>query len=341
MSLQSFGYMGIQTNKLDDWVDYGTKLLGLQIVERTKSGLTFRMDDRKQRLVVQHGDDGGPSVFGWEVVDANALNALAARLDATDVKLRHATSAQADQRRVKEMIIFNDPVGNQLEVFHGAEIASDPFRPGRNISGFRTGALGVGHAVLQVEKIEDVMPFYTDILGFKLSDFVLKPFKVYFFHINARHHSLALVEWGRNGIHHLMMELYNLDDVGQGYDIALREPERIAATLGRHINDLMTSFYTFSPSGFMVEHGWGGKSIDPVTWQPKQVMDGPSFWGHERTWLSSEGRAKALEMRLDAANRGIRQPVEVINGNYSIGPDICPWFVETKLAASQFGRNLP
>jgi 2,3-dihydroxybiphenyl 1,2-dioxygenase len=275
------------------------------------------------------------------VADANALTALAARLDATDVKLRRATSAQADQRRVKEMIIFNDPVGNQLEVFYGAEIASDPFHPGRNISGFRTGALGVGHAVLKVEKIEDVMSFYTDILGFKLSDFVLKPFKVYFFHINSRHHSLALVEWAKNGIHHLMMELYNLDDVGQGYDIALREPERIAATLGRHVNDLMTSFYTFSPSGFMVEYGWGGRSIDPETWQSRQVTDGPSLWGHERSWLSSAGRASALEMRLDAANRGIRQPVEVIHGNYSIGPDICPWFVETKRAASQFGRNLP
>lgn len=332
MSLQSFGYMSINSANLEDWADYGTKLLGLQLVEKTRSTLTFRMDDRKQRLVVQAGDDGSPSAFGWEVQGSGEIEALAARLDAANVTVRYATAAEKSQRRVAQMIIFKDPVGNQLEVFHGPELASDAFKPGRNISGFRTGALGMGHAVLQVERLDDVMPFYTDVLGFQLSDFVLKPFKVYFFHINSRHHSLALVEWGKNGIHHLMMELYNLDDVGQGYDVALTDPERIAATLGRHINDLMTSFYTFSPSGFMVEYGWGGKSIEPETWDPVEVTDGPSFWGHERAWLSEEGREKAREMRFDAAGRGVRQPVEVIGGNHSLGPDVCPWFTQTKKA---------
>ena len=55
-----------------------------------------------------------------------------------------------------------------------------------------------------------------------------------------------------------MVELYSLDDVGQGYDIALGEPERIATTLGRHPNDAVTSYYLRSPGGFMLEYGWGG-----------------------------------------------------------------------------------
>ena len=48
---------------------------------------------------------------------------------------------------------------------------------------------------------------------------------------------MALIETGKQDLHHLMVELYSLDDVGQGYDIALGEPERIATTLGRHPND--------------------------------------------------------------------------------------------------------
>lgn len=330
MSLQSFGYVGVQTNNLDDWADYGTRLLGLQIVDRTRTSLAFRMDDHKQRLVVQAGSVGAPPFFGWEVADSAELNAIASRLDAAEVPFRRANTALADERRVKELIVFNDPLGNQLEVFYGPEIASDPFVPSRNISGFRTGALGVGHAVLTVERIDDAMPFYTDVLGFRLSDFVLKPFKVYFFHINARHHSLALLERGKNGIHHLMMELYNLDDVGQGYDLALGEPDRIATTLGRHINDQMTSFYSYTPSDFMVEYGWGGKSIDPDKWESVEVTDGPSFWGHDRTWLSPEDRADARDMRLDAARRGVRRPVEVVEGNYTVGADVCPWFARAK-----------
>ena len=50
------------------------------------------------------------------------------------------------------------------------------------------------------------------------SDYIEKPFRAYFFHVNARHHSLALIETGRNGMHHLMVELFSLDDVGQSYE---------------------------------------------------------------------------------------------------------------------------
>ena len=110
------------------------------------------------------------------------------------------------------------------------------------------------------------MPFYTDILGFRLSDYILRPFKAYFFHLNPRHHSLAFVDTGTDGVHHLMVELCYLDDVGQAYDLALRDPARIGATFGRHTNDEMTSFYSISPSKFMVEYGWGGRSIDPDAW---------------------------------------------------------------------------
>ena len=72
-----------------------------------------------------------------------------------------------------------------------------------------------------------------------------------------------MIETGRSGIHHIMMELFNLDDVGQAYDIASAEPGRIGTTLGRHTNDFMTSFYARTPNDFMVEYGWGGRSIDP------------------------------------------------------------------------------
>ena len=190
------------------------------------------MDDRKQRVIVS-ADSASASFYGWEVADAAALDALAARLEAAGVPVARGGTALADQRRVKELIVFADPIGNRLEAFHGGEIADEPFRPGRSISGFRTGPLGMGHAVLTIERLDDVLPFYRDLLGFALSDYILKPFKAYFFHVNPRHHSLAFLETGKNGIHHLMVELFSLDDVGQAYDIAL-------TAAGEHRLDLRT-----------------------------------------------------------------------------------------------------
>jgi len=329
MGLDSLGYFGVRARNLDDWSSFGEKFLGLQLVDRSRKTLTFRMDDRRQRIVVHEdaANDAHRAAFmGWEVSGAGALDAFAAGLEAANVRVTRAPRATAEERRVKDLITFDDPAGNRLEVFHGAEVTTDPFTPGRSISGFRTGPLGMGHVVLNVENIDALLPFYTDTLGFHLSDFTLRPFKAYFLHVNPRHHSFAMVETGKNSVHHLMMELYMLDDVGQAYDLAQGEEGRIATTLGRHSNDFMTSFYANTPSGFFVEYGWGGRSIEPSTWTPVEMSCGPSLWGHDRTWLSTEGRAQARQLRLKAAEDGLREPVQVIDGNYTLAPGTCLWW---------------
>jgi 2,3-dihydroxybiphenyl 1,2-dioxygenase len=326
MELQSLGYVGIRARNVEDWAAFGTRFLGMQLVDRSRSTLTFRMDDRRQRVVV-HADGGdGAAFFGWDVSDARALDVLAARLEAAGVRVQRMPNAVADERRVKELIRFNDPVGNVLEAFYGAEIATDPFRPGRAISGFRTGPLGMGHVVMNVERVDQVLPFYQDLLGFRLSDYTLRPFKAYFLHVNPRHHSFAVIETGTNSVHHMMVELFMLDDVGQAYDLALGDEGRIATTFGRHSNDFMTSFYAHTPSGFFVEYGWGGRSIDPATHAPVEMTCGPSLWGHDRSWLTPERRAEARELRLRAADEGLREPVQVVDGNYTLAPGTCPWF---------------
>ena len=326
MAITALGYAGFGSAALDDWRQFGTGLVGLQAVERSPSLLAFRMDDRKQRIVIDRAAPEGSRFFGWEVTDAAALDALAARLEAAGVEVTAEPQALADARRVRALISFRDPAGNRLEAFYGAEIAEEPFRPGRSISGFRTGPLGLGHAVLTVENIEPMMAFYVEVLGFALSDYILKPFRAYFFHVNGRHHSLAMIETGKSGMHHLMMEMFSLDDVGQAYDIALTQEDRVSVTLGRHTNDLMTSFYCKSPSSFMIECGWGGREIDPANWQAVEMHDGPSLWGHERVWLPPADREVAREMRMRAAADGRRAPVQVMEGNYRLMPGTCPWW---------------
>lgn len=326
MNLLSLGYIGVGAHDLTDWSQFATGWLGMQMVEKSATCRAFRMDDRQQRLIVDRSLDPAEHYFGWEVADGAALDSLAARLEAHDVRVTREPSALADQRCVAGLISFRDPVGNRLEAFHGAFIDSTPFSPGRTISGFRTGPLGMGHIVLTVERIDDLLGFYRDVLGFRLTDFILTPITAYFMHVNPRHHSLALIETGKNGIHHLMVELYSLDDVGQGYDIALGEPERIATTLGRHPNDCVTSYYLRSPAGFMLEYGWGGLAVDPTTWRPREVTQGPSLWGHERSWLSPEKREAARMMRLEMAQQGERRPLHVIEGNFERMSGVCPWW---------------
>jgi hypothetical protein len=76
----------------------------------------------------------------------------------------------------------------------------------------------------------------------------------------------------------------------------------------------------------MLEYGWGGKEVTPGKWQATEVTVGPSLWGHDRTWLADEQRAQAREMRLKAARDGMREPVNVIDGNFHRLQGVCPWW---------------
>lgn len=322
MSIVALGYLGIGGADLDEWRGFAGGLLGMQVAARDASGLSMRMDERAQRLFVERARDSGPCVFGWEVADADALDALGARLEAAGVAVRAEPGSLADSRQVTALISFRDPLGNRLEAFHGAYTVGEAFEPGRAISGFRTGSLGLGHAVLVDPEVARALPFYRDVLRFGLSDYVRQPFNAWFMHVNPRHHSLALIESARSGLHHFMIEHWSLDDVGQGYDLALERPDGVGQTLGRHTNDFMTSFYANSPSGFLVEVGWGGRLVDPLNWQPVEMTDGPSLWGHDRYWLPPGDRVRARQTVLDTGRRGVRQPVQVLDGNYERMPGV-------------------
>src|SRR5512132_1051580 len=135
MDIQGLGYVGIRAKSLEDWTSFGTRFLGMQLVERSAKSLALRMDDRKQRVVVSEDGGEGVAFFGWEVADAATLSNLAARLERAEMKVARGSRALADEGRVKELIVLADPLGNRIEVCHGAETASDPFKPGRSISG--------------------------------------------------------------------------------------------------------------------------------------------------------------------------------------------------------------
>jgi len=326
MAITALGYLGIRSSKLDDWGDFASKLLGMQMLDRGGKALAFRMDDRQQRLLVSDERGDTLAFIGWEVESRRDLEDYSRKLDAAGVEVRIGSTDLCDRRFVSELIWFQDPMGNRVELVYKPIIASDPFVPGRPIEGFNTGPLGMGHAVLHVKDVSVMLPFYRDLLGFQVTDYGLTPYGIYFFHVNERHHSFAMVGSGKQGFHHFMVEFKNLDDVGQGYDLAQLDEGRVAYTLGRHTNDYMTSFYANSPSGFFVENGWGGRVIDPKTWEPHETFDGPSFWGHERLYLAEEdGRKRLRDMRLDAAARGKRSPAVAD----------CPWLYSKVFGSSQ------
>src|SRR5665213_4176915 len=122
--IQALGYVGFGSTDLDSWRQFGTGLVGLQAVERSPSLLSFRMDDRKQRIVIDRSMPDGARFFGWELADAAALDQLAARLDAAKIDVTAEPATLADTRRVRSLISSRDPAGNRLAAFYGCLLST-------------------------------------------------------------------------------------------------------------------------------------------------------------------------------------------------------------------------
>ena len=126
MTAQALGYLGVRAKDLGDWGSYGTTLLGLQRIDRSRNSLAFRMDDRKQRIIVDADGGEGIAFFGWEVAGAAALDAVAARLEGARVPVARGSRALAEERLVTDLIVTTARVTQDygVPVVHGIAFVS-------------------------------------------------------------------------------------------------------------------------------------------------------------------------------------------------------------------------
>jgi 3,4-dihydroxy-9,10-secoandrosta-1,3,5(10)-triene-9,17-dione 4,5-dioxygenase len=293
MALRSLGYLRVEATDMARWREFGLKVLGM--VEgrgADPNALYLRMDEFPARLVIVPGSHDRLAGSGWEAANAAELDDVRRSLEQAGVAYKEGTAEQRADRRVDELIVFADPSGNTLEVFHGAALEHrrvvSPY--GHR---FVTGEQGLGHVVLSTSDDEAALRFYRDVLGFRLRDSMRLPPQLVgrpadgapawlrFFGCNPRHHSLAFLPMPTpSGIVHLMVEVENTDDVGLCLDRARRREVPMSATLGRHVNDLMLSFYMKTPGGFDVEFGTEGRQVDDERWIAREST-AVSLWGHD------------------------------------------------------------
>ena len=307
MKIKEIGYLGIDSEKMDEWRSFASDYIGFEVRALDGGSLGLRMDEYAWRILVRPAQRNGVGFIGMKVDSAQELQSVRDELKAAGRQVNESTDAERALRGVRHMAWTLDPDGNRVEFFCGRDTDKADFKPGRPIGGFRTGSLGFGHVVLASVDLEPMENFYMRLLGFRLSDY-FGP--VRFLHINGRHHSLALAGEGVKLLHHIMVEYKYIDDVGRLYDKALTMPGVINTTLGRHGNDDMLSFYSHTPGGFLIETGWGGRTIDSENWEPKELLC-MSVWGHVRSGLTPDRQAQRQAQKDIAASMGLVAPVEI------------------------------
>ena len=286
MSISQLGYIGIATSDIPAWLDTASTIIGLQVREdRGENGeYFFRMDDMHHRFAVHEGEANDVLYAGWQVETEGRLDQLANTIAAAGLDVHEGSAELCRQRHVKRLFQFKDVEGYPNEVYYRLEADCTPFQSNLPISGFKTGTMGLGHVVRHCKQYDEMVAFYRDVMGFKISDYIVwADADATVMRCNKRHHSLALINEGLGHVggqtNHIMVEMQSLDDVGRAYDEVLKRQLPIIMTLGRHSNDLGISFYFVTPSDFGFEIGCGGLEVDDDHWNVK-TFNSTKLWGH-------------------------------------------------------------
>jgi 3,4-dihydroxy-9,10-secoandrosta-1,3,5(10)-triene-9,17-dione 4,5-dioxygenase len=299
--LKSLGYLTVSTADIDRWRHFAFGVLGFAEGDGPDpSALYLRMDERAARIIVVPGESDRVLTIGWEVRDHAALERVEAALDRAGVAFKQLSVDEAGDRRVEEVITFQDPSGTTLEVFHGAVLDHSPVITPFGAK-FVTGDQGLGHVVVPATDPNAMFDFYTDVLGFRSRGAFrvplpkeFGPVRVRFLGINERHHSMAIVPAAHQrdpGVVHVMVEVDTLDAVGRALDRIHAEGVQLSSTLGRHTNDKMVSFYVRAPGDWDIEFGTDGMRVDETYYTAEEIT-ADSYWGHQ--WVGDMPAAMRL-----------------------------------------------
>lgn len=281
--ISNLAYVGFTSPAADEWRTFGPEILGTEVVPSDDGVVRLRIDDKAWRIAIHPGEVDDVAYVGWEVADAE-LAPMRDRAEGFGCSVHDDGGGLAGQRRVGRISWFEDPFGFRHELVDTVE-GGHTFTPGRPLVGsFVTGEQGLGHIVFIVADGEQGQRLATDVLGMKPSDTVsVGGLDVKFYHCageQSRHHTMAMVGFpGMVGVFHMMLELSDIDDVGTALDLVKDRDLPLPMDLGRHPNDLMTSFYVRGPSGFDIEYGTGGRVVDDTNWEIGSY-DRASLWGH-------------------------------------------------------------
>ena len=295
MGVVSQGYVVIEASDPAAWHAFLTGVVGAMAAGDGH----YRFDERVFRFRVEPGAHDRLVASGL-LVSPGSLDGLAERID----EVTWASEAEATARGAIRMFRTSDPAGHALEFYEGDGAAAVPFASPRGIARFVTGKLGLGHSVFAAPLFAPALEFYRDTVGLAESDMPVmelfgpdgpKTHAAFLHGQGGRHHCVALLEMPPSpaGCVHLMVELETLDEVGKAYDRALAAGCPISATLGRHWNDGVASFYVQTPGGFDLEIGCEGVIVGS-DWQVTQHNE-VSVWGHEWAWQKAMKEAQGAQ----------------------------------------------
>jgi catechol 2,3-dioxygenase-like lactoylglutathione lyase family enzyme len=213
--------------------------------------------------------------LSFEVDTAAELAALAARLRLSNIDL--SLEANDGYPDAGDALWFDDPDGNHISIAVTAGdllTYSPPISPAQSAQRAAPRPYGLQHVALYTPHLEAMVDFYTDALGFDISDWLLR--ERVWLRCNSNHHTILFIQ-GQPSLEHIGFGIPNSVELLRWADYLSQQRVPLLWGPGRHGagNDLFIRFA--DAEGLHIE-----LSAEMTQYYDRDVTTPPRLW-HTRT----------------------------------------------------------
>ncbi len=264
IDLLDIRYVRLGTRDIGAADRFARDVVGLQGVREEQGARYYRSDSRDHTLVYFDGDPADHTV-GFELRNADALDAAAAQLSDAGIAVRQGSAAQCEQRRVGGFVNFRDLSGNSIDLVVRPHASGTRYFASRD-----AGITGFSHIGLCSTDAPRDERFWTQTLSARVSDRIGDAALL---RIDEIHHKIALFPTTRSGVQHVNHQVASVDDVMRAWYQLQRMGVRVVFGPGRHPTSGAIFLYFEGPDGMVFEYSTGVRSIPPeqeAAHQPRQ-----------------------------------------------------------------------
>jgi catechol 2,3-dioxygenase len=282
MGILRLSHVEVRVPDLELATAYYTEVVGLIEVAREPERVYLKCWDEHDHhsVLLRYAPRYGLEHMSFKVAESEDLEKLEKAVECHGIKVSRVP--RGSELGQGEAIAFETPTGHRMELVHEMEKTGN-LLPKTNPPPEPQGLVGIhppriDHIFLTAEDVDGAHLFFTEALGFRLTEqLVAHDGHKLGVWLERSHspHDLALITGPNGGLHHFAFWLDDWNEVRRAADILAYHGVRIDVGPTRHGITRGYTIYFFDPVGNRNEVFTGGYWVDPdfepITWTEDQM----------------------------------------------------------------------
>jgi catechol 2,3-dioxygenase-like lactoylglutathione lyase family enzyme len=224
IKVRRLGHATLSTPDLDAQIDYYSRVLGLRVTERSNDRAFLATKQGLEAIELARGEPGHLKRLSFQVAPGTDLADVVKGLQQHGLKCERRKGITPG---VAEAVTFEDPKGTPVDIYAEYKFAKED----RGHSIFNI--LKLGHVAYRVLDVQQVVKFYCDVLGFRVSDWRGDFFV--FMRCNTDHHTLNFIIDDTPQLHHIAFEVVDWSEIHKAVDYLACNDIHLVWGPGRHV----------------------------------------------------------------------------------------------------------